>query len=96
VADVVDAATGVLVSSDDAAGLARAFRELAESTADRRRLGTAGRQRVATRYGSSRLIEEIDALYRTTLALKRGVAGSGQAPGAADDHRAGATQAGHA
>jgi glycosyltransferase involved in cell wall biosynthesis len=96
VPDVVDAGSGLLVPSDDGESLAGALRELAASGAVRRRMGTAGRQLVATRYSSTRLIEEIDALYRTTLAVKRGVAGSGQAQGAADNHRAGAAQAGHA
>ena len=74
VADVVEnGLTGLLVASNDVEAVAQALIRLARSRDERERLGAAGRRRVADRYTASRLIDEVDALYRTALDTKRGV-----------------------
>ncbi len=59
--------TGLLVEMDDAAGLAEALRRLACDRALAARLGAAGQASVIERYGASRLLRDVDALYQTLL-----------------------------
>ena len=74
VADVVaDGTTGLLVAPNDVEALASALGRLAQSRQDRERFGTAGRRRVLGRYDASRLVDDVDALYRRTLDAKRGI-----------------------
>jgi glycosyltransferase involved in cell wall biosynthesis len=68
VPDVVDdGADGFLVEVGDVDGLAARLEELARDAELRRRLGAAGRERVLPRYRVSRLVDDVDALYRELL-----------------------------
>lgn len=62
------AAHGVLVRSGDAQGIAEALRYLAAHPEERRTMGHAGRAFVRDRYAQSRLISDIEALYRELMA----------------------------
>ncbi|MCC7032335.1 MAG: glycosyltransferase [Acidobacteria bacterium] len=64
---VTDGETGLLVAMDDAAGVADALRRLAGDRALAARLGAAGQAGVIERYGASRLLRDIDALYQALL-----------------------------
>ncbi|MGE5243996.1 MAG: glycosyltransferase family 4 protein [Betaproteobacteria bacterium] len=79
VPDVVDEGeTGLLVAAGDVDGLATAMVRLAVDREARCRMGRVGRTRAAARFGSERLVDDIDRLYATALAEKRG--GAGAAP----------------
>jgi glycosyltransferase involved in cell wall biosynthesis len=69
---VTDGATGVVVPIGDAPAVARAVVDLLEDPARAARLGAAGRTSVIARFGSGRLVGDIDALYQRLLA-NRGV-----------------------
>jgi glycosyltransferase involved in cell wall biosynthesis len=63
-AEVVrDGATGLLVKPGDRGGLARQTRRLLEDAGLRRRLGDAGRQRVAEHFGVRNFVEQHVRLY---------------------------------
>jgi glycosyltransferase involved in cell wall biosynthesis len=64
VGDVVTSVTGVIAMPDDATGLAEGIAHLAADPDRRARLGEGARRRVRERFSVSRLIGEIDALYR--------------------------------
>ena len=69
---VTDGETGVVVPIGDAPAVARAVVDLLEDPSRAARLGAAGRASVVARFGSGRLVGDIDALYQRLLA-DRGV-----------------------
>jgi glycosyltransferase involved in cell wall biosynthesis len=69
VPDVIrDGVDGYLVAPGDTEGLAERLTALARDPALRARMGAQGRARVLERYTVSRLIDDIDRLYRGLLA----------------------------
>jgi glycosyltransferase involved in cell wall biosynthesis len=71
-ADVVaDGFTGILVPARDPAALADAMVRLAANPALRGRMGAEGRAR-SSAYRVERLLEDVERLYRSGLARKRG------------------------
>jgi glycosyltransferase involved in cell wall biosynthesis len=64
--------TGLLVPAGDSQALGEAIGRLAADPARRRQLGLAGRAFVSERYSVSRLVEDIERLYRSALMEKRG------------------------
>lgn len=60
---VSDNVNGLIVPVGDAAALANAITRLADDTAERQRLGQAGRQTVAARYSADRYAQRIAAVY---------------------------------
>ena len=72
VPDVVrDGIDGFVVEPRDTAALAARLIELATDPELRERMGAAGRERVLERYGVPRLLDDIDRLYRETMASRR-------------------------
>jgi glycosyltransferase involved in cell wall biosynthesis len=72
VPDVVrDGVDGFLVEPGDTAGAAERLAQLAADPRLRSRLGESGRRNVFERYSVSRLVDDIDRLYRSLLAAKR-------------------------
>lgn len=72
--DVVDdGVDGFLTDVGDVDALAARLAELARDPGLRRRFGAAGRERVVPRYRVSRLVDDVDALYRELLT-ERGLA----------------------
>jgi glycosyltransferase involved in cell wall biosynthesis len=72
VADVVeDERTGLLASPGDPDALANRIVRLADDSAERARMGAAGRQAVVGRFSTARLVDDIDRLYAEALARKR-------------------------
>jgi glycosyltransferase involved in cell wall biosynthesis len=68
VRDVVrDGADGYLVPVGDTDAMASRLAEIADDQLLAARLGTTGRARVLERYAVSRLVEDIDVLYRSLL-----------------------------
>ncbi len=75
VGDVIeDGRTGVLVPPGDAEALADALVMLARDRAMRHRLGQAAKDSVAVRFAHERLVDDVDRLYTSALAEKRGLA----------------------
>jgi glycosyltransferase involved in cell wall biosynthesis len=71
VPDVVrDGVDGFLAEAGDVASLAGRLAELARDPELRSRFGAAGREHVVPRYRVSRLVDDVDALYRELLAAK--------------------------
>jgi glycosyltransferase involved in cell wall biosynthesis len=71
VPDVIrDGSDGFLVEVGDLDALADALARLAADPELRRRLGSAGRERVLPRYAVDRLIDDVDGLYRRLLEQK--------------------------
>jgi glycosyltransferase involved in cell wall biosynthesis len=70
VPEVVAPGTGILVPAGDWMRFGDAIAELATSPDRRLSMGTAARRHVAARYRSSRLLEDVDDLYRTLLASR--------------------------
>lgn len=68
---VVDGRHGLLVPVERPDAIAEAIATLAADEELRRRLGTAGRERVATDYTMARMFDETEALYRQLLAARR-------------------------
>jgi len=69
VPDVVrDGVDGHLVEVGDASTLGERLAELARDPSRRKEMGKEGRARVIERYAVSRLVDDIDALYRELLA----------------------------
>jgi len=58
---------GFLVEAGDIEALAERLERLARDPELRRTMGEAGRARVVQRYAVSRLIDDIDRLYRALL-----------------------------
>ena len=68
VPDVVeDGVDGFLAEPRDADGLAERLERLARDPGLRAQMGAAGRERVLSRYAVSRLLDDVDELYRTLL-----------------------------
>jgi polysaccharide biosynthesis protein VpsI len=68
VPDVVrDGLDGYLVSVGDVEGAAGKLALLANDDALRKQLGESGRARVLERYAVSRLVDDVDRLYRSLL-----------------------------
>jgi glycosyltransferase involved in cell wall biosynthesis len=68
---VVDGVTGLLVAPDDAQGLAAALDDLAARPADElRRMGAAGRARVAARFGIERMVSGTLAAYQRAMPAR--------------------------
>lgn len=73
VPDVLDdGRTGVLVPPRDPDALARALIDAANDPGRRRTIGLAARSDAADRFSSTRLVDDIDHLYRDALSEKRG------------------------
>ena len=71
VPDVVrDGIDGYLVEAGDSEGAAERLEQLAGDPALRGQLGASGRARVLERYSVSRLVDDVDRLYRSLLAKK--------------------------
>ena len=71
VPDVVrDGVDGFLVASGDVEALAERLHRLAGDRALREQMGAAGRARVLPRYAVSRLVDDVDRLYRSLLAAR--------------------------
>jgi glycosyltransferase involved in cell wall biosynthesis len=71
VSDVVrDGVDGFLVEAGDTSALAERLATLAGDEALRTRMGEAGRERVLQRYAVSRLVDDVDRLYRSLLATR--------------------------
>ncbi len=69
VRDVVDeGVSGFLVRRGDTHAIAERLEVLARDPVRRSAMGEAGRTRVLERYAVSRLVDDVDALYRTLLA----------------------------
>jgi glycosyltransferase involved in cell wall biosynthesis len=69
VPDVVrDGVDGLLVEPGSTSALAERLAQLAGEPELGRRLGAAGRERVLERYGVGRLLDDVDRLYRETMA----------------------------
>jgi glycosyltransferase involved in cell wall biosynthesis len=64
---VTDAVNGVLVDGDDPEALGQALIALHANPERARELGQAGRLRVYPAYSARRLLQDVDALYRTLL-----------------------------
>lgn len=62
--------TGTLVLPNDPRALKDALTELIENPEQARRYGRAGRERLASRFGLDRMIEETEALYRQCLGFE--------------------------
>jgi glycosyltransferase involved in cell wall biosynthesis len=67
---VLDGETGILVPPRDPAALARAIADLLRAPERARRLGAAGRDRVARLFTVERMVGQISALYREALAAE--------------------------
>jgi glycosyltransferase involved in cell wall biosynthesis len=67
VGDVVTSENGIIAVPDDATGLAEGIAHLAADADRRARLGEGARRRVRERFSVTRLIGDIDALYRELL-----------------------------
>ena len=71
VSDVVrDGVDGFLVDAGDTSALAERLAVLAGDEALRTTMGEAGRERVLRRYAVSRLVDDVDRLYRSLLATR--------------------------
>lgn len=71
VPDVIrDGVDGFLVEQGDVEGAAAKLATLAEDPELRAKLGQAGRTRVLERYAVSRLVDDVDRLYRALLTAK--------------------------
>lgn len=64
---VDDDVTGLLVESGDVSALAAGLRALARDPELARRMGAAGRERVAGRFSFGRMVESVDRTYRQVL-----------------------------
>ena len=68
--DVVeDGVTGILVPPKDVAALSQAILRLLRDPEERRRMGRAGREMVATRYSWADNVRQMEALYNSLIGL---------------------------
>jgi glycosyltransferase involved in cell wall biosynthesis len=79
---VLDGETGILVPPHDPTALGQAIACLAMDQARARRLGDAGRERVATQFSLRRCVALYDRVFSTLIA--RGEPSTGPVPGARD------------
>ena len=70
---ITDGENGLLVPSGDVVGMAAAMERLAVDAAVRHRLGRSARRTVEGRYSASRLVSDVEGLYRRCLDAKRGM-----------------------
>ena len=83
VEDVVhDGVTGHLVRPGDTHAIAERLALLAADPELRRRMGETGRAQMLQRYAVSRLVDDVDRLYRTLLATASDTTTAGSAPNA--------------
>ncbi len=68
---VTEGVDGFLVEQGDTEALAERLARLAEDPELRRTMGEAGRERMLPRYAVTRLIDDIDRLYRSLLEAQR-------------------------
>jgi glycosyltransferase involved in cell wall biosynthesis len=80
VPDVVKAETGLLVAPEDESALAEAIERLAGDPDLRTALGGRAREHVRDRFASTRLLEDIDRLYRRLLDERAARAASSRGP----------------
>ena len=81
VPDLVESGvTGLLVPSSDVGRLADAIIRLARAPELRGRMGTAGRQYAAAHHSQERLVSEVERLYHSVLAEKRGALPTASSP----------------
>jgi glycosyltransferase involved in cell wall biosynthesis len=71
VADIVTAATGILLPPGDARAFADALLTLAGDRRARERMGMAAREHVRNRFAAARLLGDIDGLYQELLPAER-------------------------
>jgi glycosyltransferase involved in cell wall biosynthesis len=69
---IEDGVNGLLVPSSDVGRLANAIVRLATSPELRCRMGTAGRHYAAAHHSHERLMSDVEGLYHSALAEKRG------------------------
>jgi len=67
---VIDDRTGAVVPERDAAALGRTIAALLDDPARRGRLGAAGREAVAARFGWAPVAERFEVAYDRALAIK--------------------------
>jgi len=67
---VEEGETGLLAADRDTEALAGALARLARDPALRAGMGRRGAERMRERFGTERMVEEIEALYRRTLAAR--------------------------
>lgn len=67
---VVDGFTGFLVEPGDSASAAAALQRLAEDSLLRRAMGLAGRQRAREQYDVTRMVRQVEGLYRELIPLE--------------------------
>jgi L-malate glycosyltransferase len=65
---VVDGQSGFLTAMGDVDGMAAHLEQLARDSDLRTRLGKAGAADVRERFATSRMADELDAIYRRVLA----------------------------
>ena len=65
---ITDGVDGILCPVGDTEALADALEKLARDPALRAEMGRVGRERVVPRYRVSRLVDDVDALYRELLS----------------------------
>ncbi len=71
--DVIrDGIDGFLVEVGDADALAERLAELAADPMRRAQMGADGRERVLGRYAVTRLVDDVDRLYRSLLDARAG------------------------
>jgi glycosyltransferase involved in cell wall biosynthesis len=67
VREVVTDASGLVVPAGNASAIAQALATLAEDADRRREMGRAARQHTTSRFGASRLLDDVDLMYRQLL-----------------------------
>jgi glycosyltransferase involved in cell wall biosynthesis len=72
VKDIVTPSTGILVAQGDAKAFADALLRLVGDRDGRERLGSAAREHVRERFSATRLLDDIDGLYRELLCDRAG------------------------
>jgi glycosyltransferase involved in cell wall biosynthesis len=71
---VTDGRDGLLVAPGDEEAMAQAMLRLLRRADERRALGTAAREVVRARFAASRLVTDVERLYRAQVGARRGAA----------------------